>query len=693
MLRSTKFFVLSSSLASIAILAGTLCLTQPQSAAASSVGGSAGLTGIDVTSMDKSTTPAGDFFQYANGTWLKNTAIPNAYDKWGVLNIIHDKNLELVKGILEKASNDKTAAAGSNQKKIGDFFFIGMDEEKANKADVAPITDELKRIDDIKNLDELRVEVARLHEQGVNALFGFSSGQDFKDSTQVIGQAGQAGLGLPDRDYYTNDDEHSKKLREQYVEHVGKMLSLLGLEQTDASSKAKKIMAIETALAQDSMKNTDMRDPDKVYHKMTLTQVDELMPNFSMSKYLKALDTDCKDINVGQPDFFKALNKQLSNVSLADWKTYLKWHLIDKASPYLSSRFVDQDFAFIKILTGKKENLPRWKRVVAASDRAMGEAVGQAYVDVTFTPDAKAKALSLVKQIKSVLRDDLSQLDWMSKETRSNAIAKLDALGMKIGYPDKWRDYGSLEIDRQSYWKNVANAEKFDLHRQLDKIGKPVDKDEWLMTPQTVNAYYWAEQNEIVFPAGILQPPIFDPKADDATNLGAMGMIIGHELTHGFDDQGSKFDGNGNLKNWWSAEDEKRFKERVALIEKQYEAYTVNGDIHLKGKLVAGEAAADLGGLTIAYKTLEKILGDKPREKDKNGFTPEQRFFISFAQAWATNVRPEKERLMAATDPHPTPRLRVNGTLANMDAFEQTFPTTGAQAVMMLPTTDRCRLW
>jgi predicted metalloendopeptidase len=441
------------------------------------------------------------------------------------------------------------------------------------------------------------------------------------------------------------------------------------------------------------MKNTDLRDPDKIYHKMTVKELDELTPNFSWSKYFEEVGhPKLGDVNVGQPEFFKTFDKKLAEVSLDDWKVYLKWHLINKSAPYLSSRFVDQDFNFYgKTLTGKKENLPRWKRVVNASDKAMGEAVGQAYVDVTFTPEAKKRALSLVEEIKDVLRDDLSKLDWMSEATRKNAIAKLDKLGLKIGYPDKWRDYSKLEIGRDSYLANVFAAENFEFQRQLDKIGKPVDRHEWLMTPQTVNAYYWAEQNEIVFPAGILQPPIFDPKADDATNLGAMGMIIGHELTHGFDDQGSKFDGDGNLKDWWSPEDAKRFKERVALIEKQYETYKVIDDVRFKGKLVAGEAAADLGGLTIAYKTLEKILGDKPREKDANGFTPEQRFFISFAQAWATNIRPEKERLMANTDPHPTPRYRVIGTLANMEAFEKTF--TEGDKTMMLPSADRCQLW
>lgn len=688
MIRRRSVFAAFGSTLAVLLLAGSLNISQPQAFA------SVGVNGINVANMDPTVKPVVDFFQYANGTWLKKTPIPNEYDKWGVLNIINDKNLTLLKGILEKASTDKSAAAGSNTKKVGDFFFAGMNTEQIERDGLSPLSDELKRVDSITNLEDFRAETARLHLYGVNALFGISSGQDFKDSTKVIGQLSQGGLGLPDRDYYTNTDEHSKKLRAEYVIHVGKMFELLGEKATDAEAKSKRIMEIETALAEGSMKNTDMRDPDKVYHKMTLAQMEEMTPRFSWKQYLKDIGyPDLGDINVGQPEFFKTMNSQLEKVSIADWKTYLKWQLINKSAPYLSERFVDQDFNFFgKTLTGKKVNLPRWKRVVSATDKAIGEAVGQEYVEVTFTPDAKTKALSLVNKIKEVLREDLSQLDWMSETTRKNAVEKLDDLRLKIGYPDKWRDYSKLEVNRDSYMKNVLAADEFEFRRQLDKVGRPVDKNEWLMTPQTVNAYYWAEQNEIVFPAGILQPPIFDPAADDATNLGAMGMVIGHELTHGFDDQGSKFDGKGNLKDWWTAEDQKRFKERVALIEKQYESYKVIDDVRFKGKLVAGEAAADLGGLTIAYKTLQKILGDAPREKDVNGFTPEQRFFISFAQAWATNVRPEKERLMAATDPHPTPKYRVLGTLANMEAFEKTFGGDGDKT-MMLPANERCQLW
>jgi len=659
--------------------------------------GDAAVTGtprsIDFANIDKNCIPCKDFYEYANGVWLKNTPIPDQYDKWGVLNIIDDKNVHLLRTLLEKAEADK-APAGSNEKKLGDFYYSGMNTQKIDSEGTAPLSEEFKRIDEIKDAADLQTEVARLQSMGVNALFGFGSGQDFQDSTKVIAQAGQGGLGLPEREYYLKDDEASKKLRDQYVAHMSRMFVLLGKDQAAAAKSAQKVMDIETKMAKYSMPNIDMRDPEKVYHKMTIAQFNELTPRISWTKYLSDLNQkNVGDVNVGQPEFFKGLSADIAAVPLDDWKDYLRWHLISETAPYLSQNFVDENFAFFgKTLTGKKEILPRWKRVVNITSREMGEALGQLYVKTAFTPEAKEKALGLVSKLREVLREDLAQLDWMDEQTRKNAVAKLDAFGQKIGYPDAWRDYSGLKIDRDSYVGNVMRSEQFEFKRQLDKIGKPVDRKEWLMTPQTVNAYYCAEMNEIVFPAGILQPPIFDPKADDATNLGAMGMVIGHEMTHGFDDQGSKFDGQGNLKDWWSPADKKRFQERVALIEKQYDGYKVAGDVPLKGKLVAGEAAADLGGVLIAYKALQKILGDKISVAGPDGFTPEQKFFLSFAQAWATNIRPEKERLMAATDPHPVPHYRVNGTLANINAFEKAFHKQD-QCTMMLPPADRCHLW
>jgi putative endopeptidase len=650
---------------------------------------------INVANMDKSVAPCKDFFRYANGTWLKNTPIPDEYANWGVLNVINEQNLNRVHKILEDAAAKTNLAPGSAEKKIGDFWYSGMDTKKIEADGAKPLQSEFKRIQDIKNLEELEAEIAHLNPLGSGELFRFTAEQDFKDSTKFIGSAWQDGLGLPDRDYYTGTDDDSKKKRQEYVEHIQKMFELLGNSNTVAAEKAKKVMAIEMTLAEASMKNEDTRKPENIYHKMTVAECDKLTPHFSWTRYLTEIGhPNIEQITVAQPEFFKVLDAQLDKVPLDDWKDYLTFHLIDDAAPYLSSQFENEDFNFHgRQLEGKKVIRPRWKRVVEATNSALGEAVGEVYVRTAFPPEAKKKALQLVNQLRDVLKNDLSTLDWMSPETRKNALIKIDAFAEKIGYPDKWRDYSKLHISRDgSYFANVTRASEFEFNRQLNKIGKPVDRTEWYMNAHTVNAYYSAEMNEIVFPAGILQPPIFDVNADDAINLGGMGMVIGHEMTHGFDDQGSKFDGKGNLHNWWTDEDMKRFESRVDLIRNQYDGYVVAGDTHLKGKLVSGEAAADLGGMTIAYKTLEKILGDKPRVKDANGFTPEQKFFIAFAQCWATSYRPERERLIAKTNPHPTAEYRVNGTLANMDAFAEAFKCDDKDS-MMLPPEKRCKLW
>ncbi|HEY9683615.1 MAG TPA: M13 family metallopeptidase [Drouetiella sp.] len=650
---------------------------------------------IKVANMDKSVAPCKDFFRYANGTWIKNTPIPDEYANWGVLNVINEENLNRVHKILEDAAAKTDLAPGSAEKKIGDFWYSGMDTKKIEADGAKPLQPEFKNIQDIKNLEELQAEIAHLNTLGSGELFRFTAEQDFKDSTKFIGSAWQDGLGLPDRDYYTGTDEDSKKKRQEYIEHIQKLFELLGNSNTVAAEKAKKIMAIEMTLAEASMKNEDTRKPENIYHKMTIAECNKLMPHFSWTKYLADIGhPNIEHITVAQPEFFKVLDAQLEKVSLDDWKDYLTFHLIDDAAPYLSSQFENEDFHFHgNQLEGKKVIRPRWKRVVEATNSALGEAVGEVYVRTAFPPEAKKKALELVHQLRDVLKNDLTTLEWMSPETRKNALIKIDAFAEKIGYPDKWRDYSKLHISRDgSYFANVTRANEFEFNRTLNKVGKPVDRTEWYMNAHTVNAYYSAEMNEIVFPAGILQPPIFDVNADDATNLGGMGMVIGHEMTHGFDDQGSKFDGKGNLHNWWTDEDMKRFESRVDLIRNQYDGYVVAGDTHLKGKLVSGEAAADLGGMTIAYKTLEKILGDKPRVKDANGFTPEQKFFIAFAQCWATSYRPERERLIAKTNPHPTAEFRVNGTLANMDAFAEAFKCDDKDSMMLAPE-KRCRLW
>jgi predicted metalloendopeptidase len=526
----------------------------------------------------------------------------------------------------------------------------------------------------------------------VNVLFAFASDQDFKDSTRVIGEANQGGLGLPDRDYYTRDDADSKKLREQYVQHVTKMLELAGDSQEKAAAEAVSILTIETSLAKASMTNVELRDPTAVYHKMPIAEAQALTPNLSWAAYFRAVGSaPLSEINIGQPDFFKALNGMLASVTLNDWKTYLRWHLLHSTASALSDPFVQENFAFNgTILTGSKELRPRWKRCTAATDQYLGEALGQAYVKQYFPPEAKARALELVHNLIAALRADIPTLTWMSPATKKAAIEKFEAFTIKIGYPDKWRDYSRLKVDRGLYATNLLHGREFEHARDLAKIGKPVDRGEWGMTPPTVDAYNNGQLNEIVFPAGILQPPFYDPKRDDAYNYGGIGAVIGHEITHGFDDQGAQFDAKGNLKNWWTPEDLKNFQDRGDCVAKQFDGYVVEGDLHQNGKLVEGESIADLGGVTIAYAAFEKSMEGKPREKDANGFTAEQRFFLGFAENWAVNVRPELAKLQANTDPHPLPHFRGNGPLSNMAEFAKAF---GCKRGDPMVREQICKIW
>jgi putative endopeptidase len=480
---------------------------------------------------------------------------------------------------------------------------------------------------------------------------------------------------LPERDYYLRGDEKSQKLREDYAQHVAKMLELLGDSAEKAAAEAATVVTIETSLAKASMSNVDIRDPNKIYHRMKIADVQAVTPGFSWSTYLRDVGhADVQELNVAQPGFFVALDEQLRATPLEDWRTYFRWHVVDAAAHALPENFVNEDFDFRgRILTGAKQIQPRWKRCVQATDRNLGEALGQLYVQKYFPPEAKARALEMVHNLIAALRDDLKTLAWMGPETRAQAAAKLEAFAVKIGYPDKWRDYSALKVERESYVHNLERAAEFEFQRRLNKIGKPVDRSEWGMTPPTVNAYNNSSMNEIVFPAGIMQPPFYDPKADDAVNYGGMGAVIGHEITHGFDDHGSQFDAKGNLKDWWQPEDQKNFKERAQCVSDQFDAYVVDGDLHENGKLVLGESIADLGGLTISYAAYEKSLQGRPRPADKDGFTPEQRFFLGWAQVWGANERLEYARLMANTNPHPLPRFRGNGPLSNMAEFARAF--------------------
>jgi predicted metalloendopeptidase len=653
--------------------------------------GEASYWGFDTANLDKACKPCDDFYQFAMGGWMKANTIPPEYSTWGSFSRLVDKNQQNLREILDAAVKQQ-AQPGSNEQKIGDFYASCMDTEAIEAAGTKPIDAELRSIAQMKNGADLEAEAARLQKEGVGVLFGFRANQDAKDSSQVVGAAWQGGLGLPEREYYLKQDDKSKQLRDAYVKHVAKMFELAGESADAATTEAPTVLGIETSLATASMKNTDLRDPQKTYHRMKMAELQAMTPDFNWESYFRLLGhPELKEISVGQPDFFKALGSQLTASPLADWKTYYRWHLLNSAAPTLPEKFVAEDFEFRgKTLTGAKEIQPRWKRCTQATDRALGEALGQLYVRRYFPPEAKAHALVMVDNLITALHDDLQTLSWMSPDTRAQATGKLEAFAVKIGYPDKWRDYSELQIDRASYFANQRRAAAFEFGRRLAKIGKPVDRTEWGMTPPTVNAYNNSSMNEIVFPAGILQPPFYDPKADDAVNYGGMGAVIGHEITHGFDDHGSEFDGHGNLKNWWKADDLKNFQERATCVQTQFDNYAVDGDLHENGKLVLGESIADLGGLAISYAAYEKSLEGKQRPPDKDGFTPEQRFFLGWAQVWGANERPEFERLMANTNPHPLPRFRGNGPLGNMAEFAKAFGCKKGDAMVREQV---CKIW
>src|SRR5262245_15572365 len=570
---------------------------------------------VDKSHIDASASACQDFYQHANGAWLVKNPIPGDFPAWGTGTVVSERNRDTVRSILEDTSKNTSVSKGSNDQKIGDYYASCMAEDKIEAAGLKPLEPELTRIAAIKDVKGLQDVVARLQANGVNVAFASGSEQDFKDSSQVIMAVAQGGLGLPDRDYYFKTDDKSKGIREAYVKHVAKMLELLGDSPEKAADGAKTIMALETKMADASMTRVDQRDPAKIYHRMTAAQMKELTPNIAWPEYFKAVGLKtASDVNVAQPDYFKALDGLMKNTPLDDWKVYLRYHLVDSLAPALPDKFVQEDFNFKgRTLLGTKELLPRWKRCTRATDIALGEALGEVYVRKAFPPQAKARALEMVKNLEAALKDDLTTLPWMSDATRKAAIGKLDAFINKIGYPDKWRDYSALTVDRGPYVLNLMRARGFENQRDLNKIGKPVDKAEWGMSPPTVNAYYNPQINEIVFPAGILQPPYFDPNADDASNYGAMGSVIGHEMTHGFDDQGRQFDASGNFKEWWTEEDRKKFETRAECIVKQFNGYEIEKGVPHNGKLVQGESIADLGGLVVAYAAWQKSLAGKPK--------------------------------------------------------------------------------
>lgn len=631
--------------------------------------------GIDTSGMDPSRKSWEDFYQFANGKWIAETDIPADRPAVFVFTLLAKHNRQQLRKILDEAANDKDAAKDSIRGKVGAFYRSGMDEKKIEEQGVKPLRSELDRIAALKQRKDLLPVLARMHTIRSFAAFDFASTPDLKDSRRVIAEFSQGGLSLPDRDYYLKDEERLKKIRREYVLHVTKMFELLGDKHEEAERQAKTVLALETRLAKASRAKADLRDPHRNYHLMSVAEMEKETPAISWKPYFQALGLGgLKELTVGQPDFLKEVGTMLVQTPLDDWKVYLRWKLLNSYADKLSSPFVEEDFHFKgTVLTGTPRNLPRWERIVVSTDHLLGEALGQLYVEKAFPPEAKNKAEALVANVKNMLRERLAKLDWMQPKTREEALRKLDAMAVKIGYPAKWRDYSGLAVDRDVYVLNVMQANEFATRFDLDKIGKPVDRTQWDMTPPTVNAYYNPNLNEIVFPAGILQPPFFDAKADDAVNYGAMGMVIGHELTHGFDDQGRKFDADGNLRDWWTAEDARTYKERAQEIAEQYSRYVPIDDLKIDGKMTLGENIADLGGLKISYLAFKKTLKDKAAAKI-DGFTPEQRFFLSYAMLWRGALRDEELRRRVRIDFHSPPRFRVLGPLYNLPEFFQAFP-------------------
>jgi len=630
--------------------------------------------GLDLTAMDISVKPCDDFYQYANGKWLARTAIPAEYPDWNSFGIVYEHSLAAERALADRAADDKSAAPNSPEGKVGSFYRAASDEARIQADGITPLAPEFARIGAVQDVPGLLTEFGHLHRIGIGAGWNFGVGQDNKDSTQEIAQLGQGGFSLPERGYYERTDKDTQATRAAFVAHVAKTFALLGETPDKAAADAQTVMAIETRLALASKTPTDLRDPQANYHKMTLADLDGSTPGVEWRPYFSALGLpDPGGMDVGQPAFFVEVGRMLTTLPLADWKTYTRWQLIDTASGRLSKAFDSEHFAFYgTALSGIKQQQPRWKRALGATDGAVGEALGQLYVAQNFPPPAKARALALVQNLKSVLRDDLAGLPWMGPDTRRQALGKVDAMAIKIGYPDKWRDYSRLDVSSPSYVVNALRADEFEFQRSLNKIGKPVDKTEWGMTPPTVNAYYSPSMNDINFPAGILQPPFFNPDADDAVNYGAIGAVIGHEMTHGFDDQGRQYDAQGNLHDWWTADDLRNFTQRAQGIIAQYSAYEPLPGQHINGALTTGENIADIGGLKIAYLALEKSLKGKPRTKI-DGYTPEQRFFLSFAQVWHDKRRPAYAKVALATDPHSPDKYRVIGALADTPEFRQAF--------------------
>jgi endothelin-converting enzyme/putative endopeptidase len=648
--------------------------------------------GLDLTSMDKAANPCVDFYQYSCGGWMKKNPIPSDQARWSVYGKLYQENQQFLWGILDQLAK-QTSGRNANQQKIGDYFGACMDQAAVNKLGAKPLDPFLKQIAALKSTKDLPALLSHLHLslQTGGLLFNFGSNQDFENSQNVIAFATAGGLGLPDRDYYTKDDDKSKELRAKYVDHVQKMFELLGDKPDTAKTEAARVMDIETALAKASLTRVDQRDPYKLFHKMDFKGLQDLTPSFDWTSYVKGIGLAPQStFNVTEPAFYKEVENQLKTRNLDDIKTYLRWHTAHAAAPFLSDDFVNENFNFFsKTLRGVPQLRARWKRCVTYVDNDLGEALGQEFVARAFSPELKDKTNLMTKQIEQAMLEDINTLTWMGPETKKRALEKLHSIVNKIGYPDKWRDYSSVDVKANDFLGNVQRATQFEAKRQLNKIGKPLDRGEWGMSPPTVNAGYNPQLNDITFPAGVLQPPLYDPKMDDAPNYGNTGGTVGHELTHGFDDEGRQFDSQGNLKDWWTKEDAKNFTDRAQCIVDQYAQYVVVDDIKINSKLTEGEDVADLGGLILAWMAWKDQTKNMKLE-DRDGLTPEQRFFVGYAQWACENDRPENLRVSAITDPHSPGKYRVNGLVVNMPEFEKAFSCKAGQPMVR---ENRCRVW
>jgi putative endopeptidase len=624
--------------------------------------------GFDPQNIDRTVKPCDDFYTFANGGWMAKNTLPSDKSRYGAFEEVAERNRAILKQILDETSARKDWKKGSVEQQVGDFFAAGMNEAAIEKRGTAPLKPYFARIEGLKSAKSVPTFLGQWHRDGMGSGFGFFVRQDAKESTKYMGYLSQGGLSLPDRDYYLKDDARSKEIREKFVLHVAKMMELAGEKAEAAKAHAQTVLEFETKLAQAQWTRVENRNPNKTYNKRTIAQLVEEAPGFDWKAYFAARGVKVEELNLSQPSFFTAFAKVAQSEPLSVWKTYLRWHLVSATANLLPKAFVEEAFAFHgKILNGTPEQEPRWKRVQGATDGMIGDALGQLYVKKAFSPEAKQKVLSMVANMRAVLKERIVGLEWMGEETKQKAIQKLEAFGVKMGYPDKWKVY-PFEVRRDDYFGNARRASQWRVADNMAKLGKSIDRTEWGMTPPTVNAYYSPTMNEIAFPAGILQPPFFDPKADDAVNYGGIGWVIGHEMTHGFDDSGSQFDAQGNLKNWWTDADRKAYESRTDLVVKQFDGYEPIKGEHINGKLTLGENIADLGGLKIAFAAWKKSLGGKDAAV-MEGFTGEQRFFLGAAQVWRNHIRNEALSVRLKTDPHSPGQYRVLGPLSNLPEF------------------------